>query len=283
MDNYDKTLIINPNFYLAYIAKGSILANILSDNVKSLENYHKALMLVSGEDRPALLRMIGTRYSHLGFIEKAKQYYNEAFELDGDQANHLNRLAWLEFNLENYEKALMLLKRINEIDTTAALFNLHFYLYPPGHDEEAFVHAKKIIERFKNSGVPEYYQMHRIGYIFYKMGKYKEADGYFKQQIRYVEESIRLGRVYSQNKNASYDIAATYAFLGDKEKAYQNLDEFNTMDFYSLMLISFVKNDPLFASIHNEERFKKILQNMEAKYQAEHERVRKWLEEQGML
>ena len=39
----------------------------------------------------------------------------------------------------------------------------------------------------------------------------------------------------------------------------------------------------MFPSIRNEERFQKILQNMERKYEAEHERVKKWLEEQGML
>jgi hypothetical protein len=36
-------------------------------------------------------------------------------------------------------------------------------------------------------------------------------------------------------------------------------------------------------SIRNEERFQKILRDQEAKYQAEHERVKKWLEEQGKL
>jgi len=50
-----------------------------------------------------------------------------------------------------------------------------------------------------------------------------------------------------------------------------------------LWWVSLAKHDPLFNSIRNEERFQKILQNMEAKYQAEHERVRKWLVEQGML
>jgi DNA-binding transcriptional MocR family regulator len=49
------------------------------------------------------------------------------------------------------------------------------------------------------------------------------------------------------------------------------------------MGVTFAKKDPLFASISNDEHFQKILQNMEAKYQAEHERVRKWLEEQGKL
>ena len=55
------------------------------------------------------------------------------------------------------------------------------------------------------------------------------------------------------------------------------------VNFYNLTMMSLAKHDPLVASIRNEERFQKILQNMEAKYQAEHERVRKWLEEQGML
>jgi tetratricopeptide (TPR) repeat protein len=115
------------------------------------------------------------------------------------------------------------------------------------------------------------------------MGKIEEAEDYFKQQIKYCEESIKLNRFYSQQKHAHYDLSAIYAFLGDKEKAYQHLDELNTMNYFDLRLINWVKDDPLYASIRNEERFQKILQDMEAKYQAEHERVRKWLEEQGDL
>jgi hypothetical protein len=60
------------------------------------------------------------------------------------------------------------------------------------------------------------------------------------------------------------------------------LDEFNTMDSYPKWWLVYVKYDPLFDIIRNEERFQKILRNMEAKYQAEHERVRKWLREQEM-
>jgi len=282
LNNYDKTVKINPNFYSAYNSKGSLFSSVLSDNIKGLENYHKALTLVSGDERPSLLRTLGIRYADLGFIEKAKYYYKEAYTLDSNQMQYFNRLIWLEFNLENYEGSLKLIKKVNEIDTTW-VYNLSFYQYASGHDEEALIQANKIIEQNKRTDVPIYFQSHRIGYIFYKTGKFKEADDYFKQQIKYSEESIKLNRIYSQIKHAHYDLAATYAFLGDKEKAYQHLDEFNTMDFFGLLLISFVKNDPLFVSIRNEERFKKILQDMEAKYQAEHERVKKWLEQQGML
>ena len=41
--------------------------------------------------------------------------------------------------------------------------------------------------------------------------------------------------------------------------------------------------DPLFESIRQEDRFQKLFRVMEDKYQTEHERVRKWLEENEML
>jgi hypothetical protein len=44
-----------------------------------------------------------------------------------------------------------------------------------------------------------------------------------------------------------------------------------------------IKTNPLFNNIRNEPEFQQIVRDMETKYQAEHERVRKWLEEQGML
>jgi hypothetical protein len=44
-----------------------------------------------------------------------------------------------------------------------------------------------------------------------------------------------------------------------------------------------MKTDPLFNSIRNEPEFQQIVRYVEAKYQAEHERVRKWLEEQATL
>ena len=50
-----------------------------------------------------------------------------------------------------------------------------------------------------------------------------------------------------------------------------------------LWMVTFIKDDPLFNSIRNEPEFQRIVSDVEAKYQAEHERVRKWLEENGML
>jgi len=42
-------------------------------------------------------------------------------------------------------------------------------------------------------------------------------------------------------------------------------------------------NKLLFDSIRDEPEFQQIVRDLEAKYQAKHERVRQWLEENDML
>jgi hypothetical protein len=81
--------------------------------------------------------------------------------------------------------------------------------------------------------------------------------------------------------NTYYDLAAVYAFRGEKDKAYKNLKIYNQSQRITLFMAMTMKTDPLFNSIRNEPEFQQIAKEIEAKYQAEHERVRKWLEDQG--
>jgi tetratricopeptide (TPR) repeat protein len=200
--------------------------------------------------------------------------------LINDSTLYLDELFLVESEFGNYEEAIKLGNRAIKI----SLFIPDLTIYSiAGHDKEAYLLAKKLVESYKKVGTPNLQLSHRIGFTFWQMGKKEEAKNYFNQQIKYDEESIKLDRDIAQSKFAQYDLAATYAFLGNKVKAYQYLDDFNTLNFYPIWWVTLAKHDPEFNSIRNEGRFKKILENMEAKYQAEHERVRKWLEEQGML
>jgi tetratricopeptide (TPR) repeat protein len=281
MDNLDQALKINPNYYLAYSRKGYILLFVMNDYVKGLETYHKAIDLISGNERPFLLRDLAEPYRCLGFFDKAKKYYQDAFMLDGDSVSYFHELQYLEYAIGNFENAILFNEKTLKIDPNY-IPCLECYSIA-GLDQEAYNIAEKTVNQLKKSGNLPLIFSHRIGYAYWKAGKYKEAEPYFNDQIKFGLESIKLGRSYASTVPQYYDLAATYAFLGDKNKAYQYLDEFNTLNFYPSWLISLIKNDPLFDNIRNEERFQKILQNMEAKYQAEHERVRKWLEEKGKI
>jgi tetratricopeptide (TPR) repeat protein len=280
LNNFDKTIKINQNYPDAYIQKGWIHLAILGNLLAGLENYHKALNLTSGKERAAVLRTLGGIYGDRGYVEKARSMFNEALTLDGDSASHVGSLCYLEEALGNLEEALKLLKKFNEWDSTNTngldIYNM------VGRKDEAYVYAERIIKIYKRRGKLPLHDSHRIGYAFWQVGKYKEAKYYFNQQIKYGEESLRISRDYEGA--VKYDLAGAYAFLGDKEKAYKLIDEFSTMtDSPSLWFLSYMRFDTLFESIRNEERYQKIVRNMEANYQASHELVGKWLEEQGML
>jgi hypothetical protein len=92
-----------------------------------------------------------------------------------------------------------------------------------------------------------------------------------------------LGRPRGQNFLTYADLASVYAFRGEKEKAYENLRIYNQTQKVQFLMLMMIKTDPLFNSIRNESEYQQIAKDVEAKYQAEHERVRKWMEEQGML
>jgi hypothetical protein len=68
--------------------------------------------------------------------------------------------------------------------------------------------------------------------------------------------------------------------MGDKAKAYENLKIFNHLQSFTLGWVTLLKNDFVSDSLRNELEFQQIVRDVEAKYQTEHERVRKWLKEQ---
>ncbi|MBN2481260.1 MAG: hypothetical protein JXB19_05945 [Bacteroidales bacterium] len=125
--------------------------------------------------------------------------------------------------------------------------------------------------------------MHRVGYAYWKNNRYDEAAYYFDLQIEYNNRAINSDLPSTQKYYSYYDRARVYAFRGDKIKAYEDLRIFNKRTVMPLWMVALIKVDPLFDSIRNEQEFQQIVRDVEAKYNIEHERVRKWLEENDML
>ena len=139
---------------------------------------------------------------------------------------------------------------------------------------------KKYVTTLKNLGQLDLLRMHRIGYVFWQNGFKKESEYYFNEQKRICEESIKMGRSYIA---PHYDLAGIYAFMGDRDKAYENLKMWARFPVYPTWWVELIKIDPLFDSIRNEAEFQQIVRDVEAKFQAEHERVSKWMADQGQI
>lgn len=286
---YDKAIRFNPNDWMAYLGKGRLAHN--DDLVNAIDNLQKAASLNHGPELPFLLRFISSAYDLAGFIEKSNYYSQEALKLDDDSLQYYRTLAGNERDQENYINAIEYLKKGYAIDSTNVdiLNNLGFNYMSLGQFKESLKYYKKWVERLKVIGnlTPNnrhrLNNMHRIGYVYWKNGYKKEADFYFDKQVEYCNNLVKSGRPYAQLYYTHYDLAGVYAFRGEKEKAYENLRSFNQRQRMPLWMARLIKNDPLFDNMRNEPEFQQIVWDVNAKYQAEHNRVGKWLEEQKML
>ena len=283
INEYDKALKYNPNDCVAYYEKGNAYA-LLNDYVKCLDNLLKAVIRNRGADLHYYIRKLAYYYMAVGFEDEARHYYSEAFELHKDSVLLLGDLAWLEFNFENFEVALRLAKNAKEIDSAILIAPEYYQFLPSSNNQEAYISAKEVIRYFESSGEIPVEASHRIAVALWRVGKKSEADYYFNQQIRYSEESIELYRKYSRQGGAYYELAGVYAFLGNKKKAYEYLDALNKMNIIPYLKWGIlIRHDPLFESLRGDIKFLQITGELEKKYFSEHERVRKWLEEQGRL
>ncbi len=286
IEEYDKAIKLNPNDWMAYYSKAGFYWNNI-DYVKIINYLQKAASINRGAEFPSLLVDIGEAYFDVGFTDKAKQYILDKLKLDGDSVAYYMWLANDEFWQANFKKSIEYGEKGYAIDSTN--LSIIFYLGMGnswlGQHKEALKYTKRGLEILKDQEevtIAALGCIHRIGYVYWQNGYKEEAEYYLNEQIKYCNKAIELKRSYGRNQDAFYDLAGVYAFRGEKDKAYKNLRIFNQILRMPLWAVTLINTDPLFNSIRNEPEFQQIAKDIEAKYQAEHERVRKWLEEQGM-
>jgi TolB-like protein/Tfp pilus assembly protein PilF len=284
IEEFDKAIKLNPNDWKAYYEKGEFY--FADDLVNTINYLQKAASINRGAELPSLLGEIGSAYIWAGFPEKAKRYYQDKLKLDGDSVAYYAALGWVEFCNANINKAIEFEEKGYAIDSTdiGILYSLGFHYPWLGQYKESLKYYKRWFESLKIHRELNVNSMQRIGYAYWQNGYKKEAENFFNEQIKYCNRMNELKRTtWGQGLYTYYDLAGVYAFRGEKDKAYKNLRIFNQSQRINLFIAMLMKTDPLFNSIRNEPEFQQIAKEIEAKYQAEHERVKKWLEENGML
>jgi TolB-like protein/Tfp pilus assembly protein PilF len=285
LEEYEKAIKINPNYWQAYAGEGK-LYNYLREPLKAFENLHMAVKLNHDQELPVIMTYLAFQYLGLGFFDQAKYYNDEALKLNGDSAGYFGNLVGIEWIQENYLKALEYAEHDYAMDTNNVntFFQLAELYQRQNQYRTALKYYKKYVEKLKALKTLSIRDAHRVGYCYWLNGFTKEAEYYFDLQKKYCKESIKLNRGYASDAGAYYDLATIYAFKGEKEKAYENLRLYNNKigEIAIYGMIWFLKTDPLLNSIRNEPEFQEIFREIEAKYKRTSEEVRKWLEEQGM-
>ena len=281
LESYNKAIELNPNYSHAYQERA--WRNLKDNNlVGSIENFHKAVSLDRGTALPTHIRNLSKSYSYAGFKERSNFYNQQALELDGDTVAYYFLLAMNEYWIsDNGKKAIEFLERGYAIDSgsTQILASLGSIYLKMGYYEESLKYFKIFIARLKALDLFDPWYIFSIGISFSQNGFKKEAEYYFDEQIKYSDDIIDQGR---EGVSEQYiRLAMIYAFRGEKEMAYKNLRLYNQatrMNTHHKEL----RDNLIFESYIDDPEFQQIIRDVESKYQAEHERVRQWLEENDM-
>jgi tetratricopeptide (TPR) repeat protein len=277
----DKAIQLNPNDYKAYKLRSEIFRYV-QDYLGVISNHYEAML--RNHASPEYLRVFCNILVNSGYPDLGRKYLEQALELDGDSASHLRWLATVEYSDGNFEKAYQIAKKnsdyYNDLTRDNAVAD---YCLMTGRIDEAYTINLDMIERLKKSGEMDMFVPKDFAYCLLQKGRTKEAEVYINQSIQNYQEIIKLGRGHESLFGAHFDMAEIYAFSGDKEKAYQSLDIAINQPLYPKWWVILYKYVPYFDSIRDEPRFQNILKKVEAKYQVNHERVGKWLEEKGLI
>jgi TolB-like protein len=282
-EELDKANRLNPNDASIYYFKAMLIED--QDLIEALENLLKAASLTHGPELPLFLKSIGYCYHMAGFPDKGNDLYLEALKLDDDSAFYSKRLVYFKAETQgDYQKAIEYYEKKSLTDSTdyEILGDLGYYYSLLGRSKESLKYYEKYILVLKASGKSDIPMYQTLGYAYLQNGFRKEAKYYFDKQIEVFSHRLKKA-IGSEKITWAYKLAGVYAGIGDKRHTYENLKIFNENPISTSYWVTLINHDPLFNSIRNEPEFQKIVKNVESKYQAEHERVRKWLEEQNKL
>ncbi len=284
LEEYEKAIRLNPNDWKVYANLG--LINQQYDLVKSLEYLGKAIAIERGKSFPILLGAMSFSYLCAGYTDKCESIGKQFLDLNGDTVNYYNGLlGWRLFNGQN-EEALAFAKKSYAIDSSSTfiLFYLGLVYSRLEKYDISVGYFKKWYDKVKiTGGYARDWGLSRMGYAFWQNGNKEEAMQYFNEQIALSLRSNELGSNSSASNSTNFELAGVYAFTGQRQEAYENLRLFNKKKMMPFYMAAALRTEPLFDPLRDDPEFQQIAREVEAKYQAEHERVRKWLEENDLL
>ncbi|MFZ6001764.1 MAG: AraC family transcriptional regulator, partial [Bacteroidota bacterium] len=114
-----------------------------------------------------------------------------------------------------------------------------------------------------------------IGKVYEKNGDLKKAKEFYDTYRRFVNNDQTVYRNLS--------LAFIYCQEGNREKALEHLRLFAREDNILYWLILFINKAPDMTPIERSPEFQKILQEIERKFWANHDKLRLTLEEKGVM
>ncbi|MBN1986251.1 MAG: helix-turn-helix domain-containing protein [Prolixibacteraceae bacterium] len=255
-----------------------------NDYYNAINSFYKYLELKQENLPPYIIQSITICLANAGFPEVRLKYARELTRVYNDSAGYLRLMGLTEMYSGDFEAAdqyYSLAYKIDSLDvgSWSGLMSNHLF-------RQEYADAAKFLRKIESAG-----NIHQVsiatrffwGYAALKSGRKADAEVYFKNELKNFLNTIELNTPAAQRFESHFFIAATYAALEDKEKALEYLLMLNKIENVPYNYIMVLQKWPGFDNIREEPEFRKILNNLEIKYQKEHQRVGELLKKMGEI
>jgi|ERR1700733_10799047 len=236
----DKAVALAPEQADGYAARGFVRSNFSWDWAGAQADFAKALALDPADS--TVLRRFGSLLASLGRLPQAVVALKKATALDplsNPTWEHLGRFLMFSRDFAGAHEALHRALEIQP-ESPYGLNDLGALLLLEGNAAEALAMFRKVVnsEAFRLSG---------ITMAEYTVGRAKESQQALDELIaKYAQES-------------AFQIAESYAWRGEKDKAFEWLERAYQQRDGGL---SEIKGDPPLASLRGDRRYKALLHKM---------------------
>lgn len=206
-------------------------------------------------------------YYYIGDVTTREKLLNKAKNLSPGSTIPYFELSSLYHDIGQYEKGIREMEQVEKINpANIPLISEQGWLHYLNNDlEKAAKYWSKYPEieaRFEDSTQTVPFR-HRLGMAYIKMGRKKEADALFEEDLKILSEQLTGKRsigTWNNHGGTYYGMAIGYAYLGNSAKAVQCLDSALHYEFYQDWLFH---NDPLLSTLRNRDDFKKVLKKVD--------------------
>ena len=222
-------------------------------------------------------------FKFTGYPQLAEKYAKELLFVNTDSITYLCNLSEIHKSRGDFRTSENLLLKAYKIDSANMWCNFYLmenYVFQKNY-KTAFYYLQKWEKVKKES--EEYAPFNYIiGFIWLQNGYQQEAKSILTQTESYWLKQIELKTLDAQLFYAHLSLAAIYSALNEKEKALEYLLQIKKRLTISLTWIILLKESPMFDNIRREHEFADVLNDFEAKYQKDHDRIKKLLISKGL-
>ena len=254
--DYDKVLELNPNKIDVLYLQASMYRNFEFDFIKSFQTLQKIDKRVSSVDELwRLYHNYSYIYQSLGNWKMVEYYFNKSMELKSTPDVDV---WWFYLHTKRFDESISYVLKYFPEDNQAKNLMLGLCYYQKGENQKALECYEKVNKKIEKDGfnfTSSIKDSNRYGYVLISLGQEEKGMEMIQRQIELNEKLVGLGR---GGVGPFFDLVGIYSYLGEKEKAYYWMKEFENENGWVRFstLNSFVKSDKQFDNMRDDQQFK---------------------------